>query len=68
MLNSNNNNASYFDVMFFFILSIVAMNIFSHNIVKDIKESQPEKYKVYYEYNVINKDTIPCDTIYIPIK
>lgn len=26
------------------------------------------KYKVYYEYNVIDKDTIPIDTIYIETK
>jgi hypothetical protein len=25
-------------------------------------------YKVYYEYNVIKQDTIPCDTIYVKIK
>lgn len=29
---------------------------------------EPQKYKVYYEYNVYNNDTIPVDTIYVPLK
>jgi len=34
--------------------------------------NKPTKYKVYYEYNVYKQkglfaDTIPCDTIYVPI-
>jgi len=28
------------------------------------KQITPTKYKMYYEYDIINNDTIPVDTIY----
>jgi hypothetical protein len=28
------------------------------------KQISPTKYKMYYEYDLINNDTIPVDTIY----
>ena len=31
------------------------------------KTIQPPSYKVYYEYDIYNGDTVAVDTIYVPI-
>lgn len=33
----------------------------------ELYQKEP-KFKVYYEYTIFNKDTIPMDTIVIPIR
>lgn len=37
------------------------------NVVTKINKLQPATYKVYYEFDVINHDTIPIDTIYVKL-
>lgn len=32
-----------------------------------LEDHQPIKYKVYYEYDVFNGDTIPCDTVFVKL-
>lgn len=50
----------------FIIIFISVSNIIIYNGLKEkIEQSQ---YKVYYEYNVFNNDTIPCDTIFVKLK
>ena len=49
-----------------FIITTISCSVLINRSIKEYR-NQPT-YKVYYEYNVINKDTIPIDTIYIPIK
>ena len=28
---------------------------------------KPQVYKVYYEYDIVNNDTVAVDTIYVPL-
>ena len=59
--NKDIYNAVHFGVMLI-ILTLIVMSV---DINSKIKNSN--KYKVYYEYNVVQGDTIPCDTIYQPL-
>jgi hypothetical protein len=43
------------------ILCILALN---QNMQSDKPITITKRYKVYYEYNIYNKDTIGVDTIY----
>lgn len=37
-------------------------------LVEDmIKIQSAESNRIYYEYNIINNDTIPIDTVYYPL-
>jgi hypothetical protein len=33
----------------------------------EIHKLETPKYKVYYEYNITNRDTIPVDTVYVKL-
>ena len=48
------------------LLSII-MLVITNSKDTDKKESTLPRYKVYYEYNIINNDTIPVDTIFVMI-
>ena len=56
------NLSDYFVI--FLLIAITWLLIHANNVIKHIEQ---EKYKVYYEYNVINNDTIPCDTIWVKL-
>lgn len=32
------------------------------------QKCEPQIYKVYYEYDIVNNDTVSVDTIYVPLK
>lgn len=56
--------------LLFFLLGIAIMlvGIEFQRIENLIKEIPKPEYKVYYEYDVYNYDTIPVDTIYVRIR
>ena len=51
------------------LIEILLLCLITIAMIIGIKSFKPENnttFKVYYEYNIINNDTIPVDTIYIP--
>jgi hypothetical protein len=57
------------------VLSIISMYIFCGILayfkheerMQDKSFYSKESNRIYYEYNVINGDTIPIDTVYYPL-
>ena len=61
---NNTFNAVFLGLIIGLVFSLVCA---SKQITSKIDELRLSKYKVYYEYNIINKDTIPVDTIYVKL-
>ena len=52
-----------------FILLIIAFTaIIAWGIFTPIRFDKVTHFNTYYEYNIINNDTIPVDTIVVPIR
>jgi len=62
----------FYIILMFLLISSFSMIIELKKTSDSIEQfkTSPEKteYKVYYEYNLYNNDTIPIDTIYYRIK
>ena len=57
---------SYLMMSVYFLLIGWAIKYQSDRVIKTIEvfHEHPKAGKTYYEYNIINGDTIPTDTIY----
>jgi len=51
-------------ILFGLGIIIIIITIYSNRIINKLDNITYPKYNVYYEYNIINNDTIPIDTIY----